>query len=337
VSAALAAADIPAVYLPDPDASDVASAVTLLMGGRVGIHLRTTPDHAGDVATAARERARRDAQRALRRIAAWADRLTRFTTTSELSRLNADPAATVRVGPTLGAVLAHAAAAGRRTGGIVDPTLLDARLAAESPTALEGTTAGRPLPPDRRWAIEPGPRGGLVSRAPGVRFDLDGVAKGWLADRASALLDAYPAVLVDADGDLAISLAFGESWRVGIADPRSTGADLATLDLTGLDPSRRERLGLATSGTSVHRWSHDGTVGHHLIDPRTRRPAVTDVVQATVLAHSAGAAEIAAKTIVILGSAAGEAMIDRPGIRAVIVLTDRDRILASPSALRWLS
>jgi thiamine biosynthesis lipoprotein len=89
---------------------------------------------------------------------------------------------------------------------------------------------------------------------------------------------------------------------IGVADPRDAGTQLAVLHLAGLDPSGRQRFGLATSGTSVHRWVHDGRVSHHLIDPRTGRPAVTDVVQATVLADSAGAAEIAAKSIVIAGS-----------------------------------
>ena len=59
---------------------------------------------------------------------------------------------------------------------------------------------------------------------------------------------------------------------------------------------------LATSGTIVHRWTHDSGVAHHLIDPRTRRPAVTDVVQATVLAETARDAEAFAKVAVVAGS-----------------------------------
>jgi thiamine biosynthesis lipoprotein len=325
----------PAVRAPSFGTRDRVSVEADLMGGRVSVHVRPIRARAG-AATPDVERARRDAGRTIRRIAAWADRLTRFTTTSELSRLNAHPASTVRVGPTLAAVLGRAAEAGLESGGLVDPTLLDARLAAEWPADAWDTGAVAATSAGRRWAIESGRRGGLVSRAPGVRFDLGGVAKGWIADRAAAALAAYPAVLVDADGDLAISLAWAEEWRVGVADPRDAGTQLAVLQLAGLDPSGRQHLGLATSGTSVHRWEHDGRVSHHLIDPRTGRPAVTDVVQATVLADSASAAEVAAKSIVIMGSEAGEAMLERPGIRAVIVLTARGVVLASPSALRWL-
>jgi FAD:protein FMN transferase len=319
---------------------DVVSAVERLMGGQVGIYLRPGAEATIGRSGSDRERAQRDARRALRRISSWADGLTRFTDVSELSRLNADPAETVQVGPTLAAVLSRAGAAARETEGIVDVTLLDARLAAEDPAAEDpaaGGAAATVAAADRTWTVESGRRAGLVSRAPGIRFDLDGIAKGWIADRAAASLEAYPAVVVDADGDLSIALAFGESWRIGIADPRDASTDLATLEVTGLDPSCRQRFGLATSGTSVHRWSHGGKVGHHLIDPRTGRPAVTDIVQATVLADTASAAEIAAKQFVILGSVAGEALLDRPGLRALIALTDRGRVLASPSSLRWLS
>lgn len=329
----------PALDVPVSDAAEIVSVEADLMGGRVGVHLRSVRSPATDRPFGDAPQAQRDAVRTMRRIASWADRLTRFTTTSELSRLNADPADAVRIGPTLAAVLSRGAELGRESGGIVDPTLLDARIAAERPgpaASVEAVASGTPAP-DGRWAVALGPRGGHVARRPGVRFDLGGIAKGWMADRAAAGLEAYPAVVVDADGDLAIALAHGETWRIAVADPRRPETDLAVLELVGLDPRGRHRLGLATSGTSVHRWAHGGTVAHHLIDPRTGRPAVTDVIQATVLADSATRAEAAAKTVVILGSAEGAAYMDRPGIRAVIILTADDRVLASPSALRWLA
>ncbi len=280
------------------------------MGGRVGIFLRParSPEAADpDVASFA---ARRDADQALRRIARWADRLTRFSETSDLERLNADPSSTVRVGPTLAAVLRAAREAALASGGIVDPTLLEARLRAEHPSDETSETSRGAT------AVGRSPRfvaAAMVNRRPGIRFDLGGVAKGWIADRAICALTAHPVAIVDADGDLAIALAYGERWRIAIADPLRRGSNVAVLELTGLDPGGRERYGVATSGTTVHRWTHDGAVAHHLIDPRTRRPALTDVIQATVLADSAARAEAAAKTIVILGTTAGAEVIDAPG------------------------
>ena len=105
----------------------IASATAALMGGTVGVHVRPV-DGGMDAAL----RARRSARSTLHRIDAWADRLTRFSATSDLSRLNASPASRVPVRPTLAATLDWARQAQDLSGGIVDVALLDARLAAEA-------------------------------------------------------------------------------------------------------------------------------------------------------------------------------------------------------------
>ena len=97
------------------------------------------------------------------------------------------------------------------------------------------------------------------------------------------------------------------------------------------------RLGIATSGTSVHRWEHATGRAHHLIDPRTSRPAVTDVLQATVVAESACLAEGLAKAVVISGSDEGLDLLDRAGAWAELLLLESGDILATPRSLGWLS
>ncbi len=186
------------------------------------------------------------------RVRAWSDRLTRFDPRSELCVLNrsrsADP---VPVGPTLAAVLERAVRLTERTEGLVDVTLLDERLDAERTGA--GAT-GQPHPP-RTWSLcdERG-RTRCVERCAGVRFDLDGVAKGWIADRARALLTDLPSAMVDADGDIALHVAPGTDWEVAVADP-AVGGEPSSARRLGVGVRRAARiLGVATSGTSVHRW-----------------------------------------------------------------------------------
>jgi FAD:protein FMN transferase len=304
------------------------SAVADLMGGRVGVYLR--PVDGGMTATS---EADRSARSTLRRLAAWADRLTRFTDTSDLSRLNDAPTLRVPIRPTLAAALDWARMAEGLTDGIVDVAMLDARLAAER--AEQATSTGSPI--DRTWSMDRGRRETHVRRTVGLRLDLDGVAKGWLADRALGRLDPYPAAVVDADGDVAIRLGRGQRWKVGVADPRTAGQNLLELDLIGSDRHGGRRFGVATSGTSVHRWLHDGRVAHHLIDPRTGISAATDIVQATVLARTAREAEALAKTAVILGSDAALELLGRPGVDGAILLTEGDELLLTPSTMRWLA
>jgi thiamine biosynthesis lipoprotein len=303
------------------------------MGGHVGVHLQPSRSDAGaSIAT-------REVGRVLRRIDAWASQLTRYTTTSELSRLNADPRWAVPIRPTLAAVLDWARSAEGLTDGIVDIAMLDARLAAEG--LLDAQLGRVPLASraSRAWSVDRRPIGSVVRRPPGLRFDLDGVAKGWLADRALGLLDGHPAAaaVVDADGDVAVRLGSGERIRIGVADPHRSSFDLATLALSGPDGPGETRFGLATSGTSVHRWIHNGQVAHHLIDPRTGWSARTDVVQATVLAGTAREAEALAKMAVILGSSAALELLDRNDVNAAILLTDRDELLMLPSTTSWLA
>lgn len=292
-----------------------------MLGGRVGIHLRPA---SGDHLAAARA-----GSAVLDRIEAWTVRLTRFDPSSELSRLNASRSAAQAIGPTLAAVLDWSRAVEAMTGGLVDIALLDARLAVE---------AGRrpSLPAHRQWSMERSRRRSAVHRSRGVRFDLDGVAKGWLADRAVGLLAAFPAVAIDADGDVAVALDAGESLSLGVADPESPGMDLSVLRLVNDSPAR-QAFGVATSGVSVHRWGVGPGARHHLIDPRTGAAAATDIVQATVIATSARLAEAFAKSAVILGRGAAPRGLRRPGVLGALLLTDDRQLLTLPGTERYLA
>jgi thiamine biosynthesis lipoprotein len=319
-----------------PDRSFVAERTLRVpsMGGDLVIRVAHRP-RAGDAA--GRPVVTRDLLRVARRVDRWAARLTRYRDSSELCALNADPSCPeVAVGPTLTATLAWAERAMDLCPDLVDVTLLEERLAAETgspdPRSLPLSAGGR-----ARWHLVRRPRGGLAVRHEALRFDLDGVAKGWIADRALAMLRDYPAALVDADGDIALRLDDGVAWDMAIADPRRQGDTLAVLQLDGRLPGGL--LGVATSGTSVHRWrvDADGSPRHHLIDPRTRCPARTDVIQATVMMATARQAEILAKAVVIAGSDAGMDLLDRPGVHGAVLLLDSGDTIAPPKTLEWLA
>ncbi|MGA2514144.1 MAG: FAD:protein FMN transferase [Candidatus Limnocylindrales bacterium] len=292
------------------------------MGGRLVVHLEAE----GRV-----EEARRDNRRVIARIDRWAARLTRHTDSSDLSRLNSDAEFAVPVRPTLAAAFQASVAAAEASEGFADITLLDARLAAEG--MVETAAASR----RGEWEVVRGERGeAVVRRPPGLRFDFGGVGKGWIADRALDLLAAWPSALIDADGDLAIRCAPGKFWEVGIDDPRTADSVLAVLRLGAPHGGTYTRWGVATSATSVHRWTVSGIATHHLIDPRTGRPAQTDVVQATVVAGSALRAEALAKAAVIAGSVEGFALLERARVRGAVLVTSSGEVRALPMTLMLL-
>ena len=299
------------------------SYTTTAMGGRLAIHLE---------ARGRAEEAGRDSRRLVARIDRWAARITRHTETSDLAKLNADPGNSVAVRPALTAALLAGLMASDASEGFADITLLDARLAAEGKSdRVAASRLGE-------WQIVRRPRGAAVIRRPfGLRFDLGGVGKGWIADRALNFLGSWPSAVVDADGDLAVRCSPGECWEIGVEDPRTDGVNLAVLRLTAASGGVPTRWGVATSGISIHRWNVGGAVSHHLIDPRTGRPAQTDVIQATVVADTALRAEALAKAAVIAGSVEGFALLERARVRGAVLLTTQGKVQALPATLPLLA
>jgi thiamine biosynthesis lipoprotein len=135
----------------------------------------------------------------------------------------------------------------------------------------------------------------------GVELDLGATAKAREADDAARELAAVlgTGVLVSLGGDIAVAGASpAGGWCVRIADDHAelleSGGPLV-LVLMG---------GLATSGTTVRRWPTTAGEAHHVIDPRTGRPADTPWRTVSVAASSCLAANIAATAAVVLGHAA---------------------------------
>ena len=130
-------------------------------------------------------------------------------------------------------------------------------------------------------------------------LDLGGVAKGWAAQQAMLRLSRIAPALVNVGGDIAISSEqqSGNPWLIGVTDPLNPETHLQVLQV--------KSGGVATSGKDYHKWQINGKWVHHILDPRTGQPALTDVLTATILAPSVLEAETAAKTVFILGSQAG--------------------------------
>lgn len=270
----------------------------------------------------------------LRKVfASWEAILSRFRPDSELSCLNNSQREWLAVSPTLAEVLALALRGAAMTGGLVTPLVLEAlelagydrdfsAIAAEQLPA----TAAPPVHPAADWhCISVDPLRGSVSRPPGLRLDLGGVAKGWAADRAVGLIASHGPALVDVGGDIAVSgpRRDGAAWPIGVQDPRG-GADPLTVLLIASG-------GVATSGRDYRRWRQGAVERHHIIDPRTGAPAETDLLSVTVAAPSVAEAEIAAKAALILGSAAGLSWLQARPWLAGLLVRDDGAVLHTPT------
>ena len=276
-----------------------------------------------------------DPESALEQVPAWFEEweqcLSRFRPDSELSRLNGLNNQPVAVSETLWDVVDLSRFAEVLSGGLITPTVHDALLDAGYDRDIDELRLWGPRssPASNARAVDPlsavlfdeGAR--TICLPEGVRLDLGGVAKGWSAHQAMLRLAQSGPALVDAAGDIALSgpQLHGKPWIIGVADPMHPGEDLLRLLIAA--------GGIATSGKDRRRWKQGGRWKHHLINPLSGEPADTDLLTVTVLAETVMEAEIAAKTIFLLGTEDGmEWAEERPELAALLI-RDRGEIVLS--------
>ncbi len=278
-------------------------------------------------------------------VAASEARFTRFTNTSELSRLNRAAGAWFQASPELFDVVQQACAFAAETAGLFDPTMLAALEAAGYDRSMDEIRAAGIRMDDTRTqsvartqsaahtqGVAAPSRSGHATRSAfraiqldeinqavhlplGARIDLGGIAKGWIAEQAALLLSDYAeACAVSAGGDLfMVGLPTDEvSWTIGLEDPRDPDRDLTTLQV---GPGA-----VATSSIAKRRWQQGRQQQHHIIDPRTGVPADTDWLSVSVIAPHATLAEVYAKALLIGGSrGAADIAAQRPEITYIAV------------------
>lgn len=222
-------------------------------------------------------------------------RFSRFRDDSELTAVNRLAGGWVPVSSPFERVVRLALDHASATGGLFDPTVLHALMAAGYDRDFDEVLAGargalHPPEPCGRWT-EVQVRQGAVRLPPEVGLDLGGIAKGWTVDLAAAgALDAGLAwAVVAAGGDLAI-VGDAPLLEIPIEDPETLERPMATL--------RLDRGALATSSVAKRAWGRDL---HHVIDPRTGAPLRSDTVQATVWAPTCAEAEVLATWALLRG------------------------------------
>jgi FAD:protein FMN transferase len=244
----------------------------------------------------------------------------RFRPDSELVAIGnfargASAPVTVLVSPLLAEAVAVSLRAAQLTDGDVDPTVGGAladlgydRDFAEltqpgQPSEAAGNDAGRVsvrvIPGWRAVRVDLD-RQRLTVPA-GAQLDLGATVKGWAADRAAARIaqELGCGVLVSLGGDTAVAGEPPEGgWRIRVQDRTALPGAAAG------GPSQVVTIrdgGLATSSTAARRWRRGGDVLHHILDPRTGRPAAPVWRTVSVAAVTCADANTAATAAIIRG------------------------------------
>ena len=162
--------------------------------------------------------------------------------------------------------------------------------------------------------------GNRVSIPAGTNIGLGGIAKGYAVDRAGQVLRraGFANWLVDGGGDILVAgTRAGQSWRLGVQDPRSEHGNL-------IGVAEVKDRAFVTSGDYERFRIVGGVRYHHIIDPRTGWPADA-ASSVTILAPSAEQGVVFAKVVFILGAERGLKLAQAEGLEALLIDTRGER------------
>ncbi|MDQ1575702.1 MAG: FAD:protein transferase [Microbacteriaceae bacterium] len=226
----------------------------------------------------------------------------RFRTDSELQRLSAQLPNGVEVSETLALLVRRALGAAAKSDGDVDPTLgyamdavgydRDIRLVEDSDGLIKAV-----ISPKRGWKSVV--LTGRTLRVPAsLALDLGATAKSVAADLVAQRIssDLGCGVLVSLGGDIATAGAAPHGgWNVLVQDAPGEPRSLIRL---------RRGHAVATSSTQKRRWRRGDEELHHILDPRTGRPAEPVWRTVTVAAPSCFEANTASTAAIVRGDRA---------------------------------
>ena len=262
-------------------------------------------------------------------IHASEDRFSRFSEASELSELNRSTGMWFKASPELFAVILLTRRYYHYTRGLFDPSILPnlQRVGYDRSMDLVRENGAGPLFESLLVCEHPSltemdldDTNHMIHLPAGMAVDLGGIAKGWIAEQAAIILSRFASTCaVNAGGDMfLVGLPEGQSqWPVELEDPLQPEK---TLTMLRVNPGA-----VATSTVTKRTWKQGEISRHHLIDPRTGEPAITEWVSVTVIAQHAYEAEVFAKALLISGPRESEDIARNSGIQFSYLAVDRDK------------
>ena len=159
---------------------------------------------------------------------------------------------------------------------------------------------------------------------PETKLDLGGIAKGWIGDRMTELLESKGVVsaVINLGGNV---ICIGgktneDDFVIGVETPFSDRTEII-----GKINARDKTL--VTSGVYERRIEVDGKTYHHILDTKTGWPVETDLDAVTLIADKGRSGDIDAMSTICLikGAEGGMKFIEeQDGVEGVFVLSNGD-------------
>lgn len=151
----------------------------------------------------------------------------------------------------------------------------------------------------------------------GAQVDFGAMAKGYTADRVADVLKAcgVESAVLDLGGNVRLvgTKPGGENWSVGIADPNG-GVKLVLSE---------GEMSVVTSGGYQRYFVENGVSYHHILDPRTGRPAESTLASVSVICADGTRADMLSTALFVMGADGAKAYWrEYGGFEAVLIYKD---------------
>jgi len=175
----------------------------------------------------------------------------------------------------------------------------------------------------------------------GMKLDFGGVAKGYAADEAARIVSeagVKSAILSMGDSSIRVfgKKPDGQDWKVGIQDPEP-GADYQVIRGNIIGVVSCSDADVSTSGPYERFFVQDGKRYHHIMDPRTGKPADSGLWQVTlIMPANVDLPDGLSTSCFVKGLKDGMALVESiPGVAGVFVTSDKKVYVTSRIAGRF--
>jgi len=148
----------------------------------------------------------------------------------------------------------------------------------------------------------------------GVRINLGGIAKGYVVERGAEILRSrgiHNGVVTAGGDSRLLGDRRGRPWMIGVRDPRKEGEIAISVPL--VDEA------ISTSGDYERFFDEDGTRYHHIIEPKTGKPAA-GMHSATVIGPDAVITDALSTSVFVMGVQDGLTLIGTlPDYESIVI------------------
>lgn len=130
-----------------------------------------------------------------------------------------------------------------------------------------------------------------------VEIDFGGIAKGYTSARVSQIMEEYhiKSAKLNLGGNVQTigTKADGSLWRIAIKSPDNTVPYLGVISV--------EDKAVITSGGYERYFEENGIIYHHIIDPKTGKPAENGLVSVTIVCEDGTLADGLSTALYVMG------------------------------------